>query len=63
MNLNLLRSEIVKNGMTQEQLAQAIGMSPSTFYRKTKKGIFGTDEVEKIIDTLKIKNPMDIFFN
>ncbi len=62
MNRNLLRAEMVKSGMTQEKVAKAIGMSTSTFSRKMKNGVFGTDEAEKMINLLEIKNPCGIFF-
>lgn len=62
MNANLLKSEIVKNGLTQKELCKAIGMSQSTFIRKVKKGIFNTDEIEKMIIVLKLDNPSQIFF-
>ena len=48
--------------LTQKQMAETIGISEKTFNLRMKSGIFGTDEVEKIIEVLHIKNPMDIFF-
>lgn len=62
ININALKSEIVKNGLTQEKLAKIIGITPKTFYRKMKIGVFGSDEIEKMIDVLKIDNPVPIFF-
>lgn len=58
-----LRGIIVAKGMTQEQVARRIGMSPKTFYNKMKKGVFGTDEVLAMIDLLGIDDPADIFLN
>ncbi|MBE7042153.1 MAG: DUF739 domain-containing protein [Ruminococcaceae bacterium] len=63
MNVNLLKSEIVKNGYTQEGFCKEIGMAHSTFIRKLRYGVFKTDEAEKISDVLKIKNPSEIFFD
>lgn len=62
LDRNALRAEIVRNGMTQRQLAAIIGISEQTFTDRMKKGVFGTDEAEKMIDVLKIKNPQKIFF-
>lgn len=61
MNRNKLVAIIVENGMTQKDLAKRLGMSSKTFYSKMKKGVFGTDEVVKMVDILNIKNPIDIF--
>lgn len=58
-----LRGIIVAKGMTQEQVANCIGMSPKTFYNKMKKGVFGTDEVLAMVDLLCIDDPADIFLS
>lgn len=63
MKVAKLRGIIVANGMTQEQVASRIGMSPKTFYNKMKKGVFGTDEVLAMIDLLGIDDPADIFLS
>lgn len=63
MNANALRGEFKRNGLTQEQVAKEIGMSPKTLSIKLKKRVFGTDEAEKLIKLLNIKNPNEIFFN
>lgn len=60
--VNKLRGIIVENGMTQKEVAEKLGMSQKTFYNKMKKGVFGTDEVEKMVSVLSIENPTDIFF-
>lgn len=60
--VNKLRGIIVENGMTQKEVAEKLGMSQKTFYNKMKKGVFGTDEVEKMVSVLSIENPADIFF-
>lgn len=57
-----LKAEIVRNGMTQEQVATRIGITPKTFSLKMKRGVFSTDEAEKMVSLLGIKNPADIFF-
>ncbi len=43
-------------------MAKAIGITPKTFYQKMKVGIFGSDEIQVMIDCLDIKNPGEIFF-
>lgn len=60
--VNKLKGLIVANGMTQESLAKEIGITPKTFYLKMKKGVFGSDEIEKMIEILHIEDPMPIFF-
>lgn len=57
-----LKGVIVANGMTQQDVAKKMDMAPKTFYAKMKKGVFGSDEMEQMIDILSIKNPVEIFF-
>lgn len=59
---NELKGVIVKNGYTQAKIAKIIGITPKTFYEKMKSGVFGSDEIQIMIDTLKIENPNEIFF-
>lgn len=59
---NELKGIIVKNGFTQKQVAEIIGITPKTFYEKMKKGVFGSDEIQTMIDILNINNPCEIFF-
>lgn len=61
MNVAKLRGIISERGMSQREVAKAIGISEKTFYTKMKNGKFGTDEAEKMIDLLRIENPADIF--
>lgn len=62
IDTNKLRGIIVENGKTQCDVAKMLGMTPKTFYTKMKKGVFGSDEIQIMIDKLNIHNPMDIFF-
>lgn len=62
VDVNRLKGIIVQNQKTQEDVAKHIGMTPKTFYLKMKKGVFGSDEMEKMIDYLKIDDPASIFF-
>lgn len=59
---NALRAEIARNGMTQGQVAERIGISANSFSIKMKNGSFGLDEATKIVDVLKIRNPGAVFF-
>ncbi len=59
---NELKAEIIKNNLTQADVAKMIGVTPKTFYTKMKRGVFGSDEIQIMINNLNIKNPMDIFF-
>ena len=56
-----LRGIIAERGYSQRQIAEKIGVSPKTSYNKMQKGVFGTDEVERMVTLLRIDNPADIF--
>lgn len=62
INTNALRGKIAEAGKTQTDVAKAIGIAPKTFYVKMSKGVFGSDEIQIMIDVLNIKNPIEIFF-
>lgn len=62
INANLIRAKIVEHGMTQKTVAEKIGMSEKTFSIKMNNGKFGLDEVDKMIDLLKIEQPERYFF-
>lgn len=62
LNKNALKAEIVRNGLTQKDVAKLIGISEKTFISRMQKGSFGTDEAEIMIRNLGIKNPAEIFF-
>lgn len=62
IDTNKLRGVIAENGKTQADVAEMIGVTPKTFYGRMSKGVFGSDEIQIMIDKLHIKNPMDIFF-
>ena len=57
-----LKGIIVENGYSQQTVAEKIGISKKTFYEKMKKGVFGSDEIQKMIDLLNIEDPASIFF-
>lgn len=62
LNRNALKAEIVKNGLTQKDVAEMLGISEKTFISRMKKGAFGTDEAAIMIRNLDIQNPAAIFF-
>lgn len=57
-----LKNIIFSRDMTQKDVAEHLNMAPKTFYAKMKKGVFGSDEMEGMIELLSIENPIDIFF-
>ena len=57
-----LRGIIAERGMSQRQVAKRLGIAEKTFYAKMDRRVFGTDEVEVMIDLLRIDNPVEIFF-
>ncbi|WP_318708849.1 helix-turn-helix domain-containing protein [Candidatus Acetatifactor stercoripullorum] len=57
-----LRGIIAKNGLSQADVASKIGITPKTFYEKMKIGVFGSDEIQIMIDELNITDPASIFF-
>lgn len=59
---NELKGIIAKNNKSQSDVAKIIGISPKTFYSKMKNGVFGSDEIQIMIEDLRIENPMEIFF-
>ena len=57
-----LKLAIVSHDLTQKEVAEHLGMVPKTFYAKMKKGVFGSDEMEGMIELLSLENPCEIFF-
>lgn len=62
IDTNALRGKIAEKGLSQTKVANYIGISPKTFYDKMSKGVFGSDEIEKMIILLDLKDPAKIFF-
>ena len=62
VNTSKLRGVIAQNGKSQTDVAKMLGITPKTFYDRMSKGVFGSDEIQIMIDRLNIENPMDIFF-
>lgn len=62
VNRQALKGKIVEQGYNLSSFADAIEMPRATFARRMKKGVFGSDEIEKMIKILDIDDPMPIFF-
>lgn len=62
VDVKRLKSVMVLNDKTQEDVARHLNMSTKTFYSKMKKGIFGSDEIESMVEYLNIDDPMSVFF-
>lgn len=62
VNTDKLRGVIAENKKTQTDIAKMIGITPKTFYQRMQKGVFGSDEIQIMIDNLHINDPMEIFF-
>lgn len=64
----MIRKDLLKGWMSQShvnltQIAACLGMTTRTLYNRMKKGDFHADEMEKLIKTLHITNPSEVFFN
>ncbi|MBR3053132.1 MAG: helix-turn-helix transcriptional regulator [Firmicutes bacterium] len=54
---------LVRAGVSRKQLAEYLDIDVSTLYRKIENdGAFTREEIVKIVELLKIDNPMKIFF-
>ncbi len=57
------KAQMVMMGVSARDIAAALSIDESTFYRKIKaNGNFTRSEINTLIDILKINNPEDIFF-
>ncbi len=67
MNIQMLKEKIAKSGITQEAIADAIGMSRCTFYRKLKRkgNTFTVEEMNMIVKTIHLskEEAVSIFFD
>lgn len=63
LNVLELKAAMARKGYTQKKLAKEIGLSEKTFYDRLKSRCFGSDEIEKMIKLLEIRDPIPIFFS
>lgn len=57
-----LIGKIHECGLNRTIVADKLGISRNTLRLKLEKGIFDSDEMEKLIDILHIEDPVSIFF-
>jgi predicted transcriptional regulator len=62
IDTNKLKGLIVERGYSQSDIAKMLGITPKTFYERMNRGIFYSNEIEKMIDILSIPDPVTIFF-
>lgn len=66
INISKLKGKIVEKNLTQEGIADSIGINRTTFYRKMRNGAasFSVEEVVGIAKELQLEpaEVMDIFF-
>lgn len=61
INMPEFRAAMARKNYTQKSLAKELGISEQTFRRRLNKGVFGTDEVLRMVDLLDINDPCFIF--
>lgn len=62
IDVDELKGRWVAKRYTQEKIAEYLGISPKTLHLRLKKGVLGSDDIEKLIKLLDIKDPMRVFF-
>ena len=62
VNSNELKAAMVRKGFTQKEVAKKLNITQKTLSNKLRKGVFGSDEIEKLMILLDISNPIEVFF-
>lgn len=64
IQVNKLKALFVENGLSYKDVANEIGISEATMNRRMKTNNFGSDEIQKIVNLLKLSKDVaiDIFF-
>ena len=62
IDIDKLKGQIKCKQLTQEKVATKLGVTPKTFGSWLKKGVIGSDYIDKLINLLEISNPSEIFF-
>ncbi len=62
VNRDKLRGIMAERGVSGKDVANAIGIHYNTFYEHMSRGVFGSDEIEAMIEYLDIQDPLPIFF-
>ena len=63
INENLLKASYVAKGLTQEEVAEKLGITTNTFRFKVKNNTLDVRQMDILIELLDIKNPIEIFFS
>ena len=56
--VNELKGRMVAKGLTHQEVAKKMEIVPKTLYSKFKKGVLGSDEIEKLLVILDIRDPL-----
>lgn len=60
---NKFKAQMALLGITQKELSKRLGISETTLYRKVQRnGDFSRQEINDMIQILKIDDPKEIFF-
>lgn len=62
VNVNLLKAEIVKAGLSVESVYKGIGLTKKQWYDRIQKGVFNSDEMYDLVKFIGIEEPIPIFF-
>ena len=62
MKINWLKAEFTRNGLTQKEVAQKLGISSRTLSNKLRSGVFTNKEIEKLKNILNIDD-ISMFFD
>lgn len=57
-----LRAAMARKGLSGKKVAEYLGISQKTFYRRMHTGVFMSTEMNALIELLDIENPGAIFF-
>lgn len=57
-----IRGLIAEKGLTKKAVAKELNMTDTTLRNKLNRGVLGSDDIEKLIVMLDIKDPVPIFF-
>lgn len=57
-----LKGLIVAKGYCQKDVAEQLGITPKTFYKRLKSGVFKSNEIDQLVKLLDISDPVAIFF-
>lgn len=62
INTMKLKGIIAERNSSQREVASKLGITQETFYRKMKKGVFNSNEIDTMIKVLSIEDPVAVFF-